>query len=105
MLDSMHFTSSDRHENARAPVRSLRGSLPECDMAHFCCVQLRDTAIFTIKGGKVHERHRHSVAGYAAGEYKEMLETIASRLPDVRFVVNLLDEPRVLLGPGSVHDR
>jgi hypothetical protein len=53
----------------------------------------------------VHERHRHSVAGYAAGEYKGMLETIASRLPDVQFVVNLLDEPRVLLGPGSVHDR
>ena len=53
----------------------------------------------------MYERHRHSVAGYAAGEYRGLLETIASRLPDVRFVVNLLDEPRVLLGAGSVHNR
>lgn len=34
-----------------------------------------------------------------------MFETIADGLPDMRFVVNLLDEPRVLVGPGSVTDR
>lgn len=35
-------------------------------------VQLKDTATFTVKGGQVHERHRRSVAAYAAGEYKEL---------------------------------
>jgi len=67
--------------------------------------QLRHTATFAVAGGKVTERHPPSKAEYAADNYRDMLSSISSRLPDMRFVINLLDEPRVLLGPGSVDDR
>lgn len=68
-------------------------------------MQLGNTATFTVRGGSVSEAHAASKAEYAVSRYHDMFASLAEWLPDMRFVVNLLDEPRVLVGPGSVNDR
>lgn len=65
--------------------------------------QLEKTAVFSIRNGTVlcdAERDEP-----AAAVYIRVLSTVAQHLPDLDFVINCYDEPRVLLGQGTPLDR
>lgn len=57
---------------------------------------LAHTALFTVQDGQVF--CRKASENPAAATYFDILQKFAQHLPDMRIVVNLLDEPRVLLG-------
>lgn len=37
--------------------------------------------------------------------FRQVISTVAGALPDMDFVVNCIDEPRVLLGEGTAAER
>jgi len=43
-----------------------------------------------------------ALADPAAATYLEVLQKFARHLPDMQFVVNVVDEPRVLLGKANL---
>mmetsp|Transcript_3879 Transcript_3879/g.11239 ORF Transcript_3879/g.11239 Transcript_3879/m.11239 type:complete len:462 (+) Transcript_3879:334-1719(+) len=68
--------------------------------------KLRHTAVIDVKDGRADlARAITGNAAYAGPRYLAFIRRFQEHLPDMRLVVNLMDEPRVLLGPGSVQER
>ena len=68
--------------------------------------QMRWTATIVVQGGRAAlAREPRGTAAYAGQEYLAFLQRFEGQLPDMRAVVNLMDEPRVLVGPGSLEER
>lgn len=65
--------------------------------------QLANTSLFSVRAGRVRAAGAPNSAVAAA--YLGVLQGLAPHLPDMDFVVNLYDEPRVMLGEGPAADR
>ncbi|ODV88932.1 glycosyltransferase family 90 protein [Tortispora caseinolytica NRRL Y-17796] len=70
----------------KVPASDIRGAMKGL-------LRLPYFASVSVKDGEVSS----SVGGYRVGDVNEMVRSIAQHLPDMEFVLNLRDEPRVML--------
>jgi len=89
----------DQIERDLAPFRALpaqRGGRTITRGMLAAAAELEQTAVFSIRNGTVSSSA--DSAGYAVSAYLAVLAPLAPRLPDLDFVINVNDEPRVLPG-------
>lgn len=94
----------DQIERDLAPFRTLpaqRGGRTITRTMLAAAAELEQTAVFRIRNGTVSSSLGSE--GYATSAYLAVLAPLAPRLPDLEFVINVIDEPRVLPG-GDLQD-